>query len=80
MNPERGEEELTVTLTRFELGVLLRGGRVLRMKAEKQMQKDPDFVPEPGKMNVNQSYVDTFNSALDKIEQAWGTDLNYYRN
>jgi hypothetical protein len=72
VKPETGEEEVTVTLTRFEWLILLRGGRHLRKKSERQLRQNPDFVPEPGKTDVNREYIRCFNSATDKIEAVWG--------
>lgn len=79
MSPDRGAEQVTVTLTRHEWQILMRGGRHLRMKAEKQAAKTPDFVPEPGRIDVNRQYITQFNSAIDKIEKAWGSNLDHIR-
>lgn len=79
MRREDGEQKLTVTLTRFEWAVLMRGGRQLRNKAQRQLEKDPTFVPEPGKTDVNREYIAQFHSAIDKIEKVWGRTLDHIR-
>jgi hypothetical protein len=80
MRPERGNEEVTATLTRFEWNVLLRGGRQLRNKSRKQIEKAPGFVPEPGHTDVNREYISQYNSALNKIEKVWGSPLDHLRD
>jgi hypothetical protein len=79
MKPETGEEEITATLTRFEWLVLMRGGRQLRNKSQRQLEKNPDFVPEPGRTDVNREYISQFNSAVNKLEQVWGRTLDHIR-
>lgn len=79
MTPERGNEQVTVTLTRFEWQILMRGARNLRNKSEKLITKCPDFVPEPGRTDVNRVYITQFNSAIDKIEKNWGAPLHHIR-
>lgn len=80
MKREIGEQEVSVTLTRFEWQILMRGGRHLRNKARRQLEKDPDFVPEPGRTDVNREYIAQFSSAIDKIEKEWGRPLEHIRN
>jgi hypothetical protein len=80
MNTELGQEEVTITLTRFEWNVLLRGARLLRNKTVKQINKNPTFVPEPGKIDVNRNCILQYNSAITKIERQWGSSLDYLKD
>jgi hypothetical protein len=80
MKREVGEEEVTVTLTRFEWQVMMRGGKQIRNKARRQIEKSPGFVPEPGRSDVNREFIAQFNSAVDKIEAQWGRSLDHIRN
>ncbi len=80
MRPDRGHEEVTVKLTRFEWQILMRGGRHLRNKAMRQIEKSPGFVPEPGKSDVNREYINQFKSAVNKIEKEWGSPLDHIRD
>lgn len=61
------EQEFTLSLGYWEMRNLLFAIRAAKAKTEKSMKADPDFTPEPGRINLNEARLASLDSAGNKI-------------
>lgn len=61
------EQQFTLTLGYWEMRNLLFAIRAAKAKTEKAMKSDPEFTPEPGRINLNEARIKSLTSAGDKI-------------
>lgn len=61
------EQEFTLKLSYWEMRNLLFAIRAAKAKSEKAMRSDPDFTPEPGRINLNEARIKSLDSAGTKI-------------
>lgn len=65
-------EDITITISRFELKILIKAGRHLKNKCLRELRKNPNFIPEEGHFDVNREYIKAFLSATTKIQNQQG--------